>query len=99
MMLVDSCNGFNNLNRLVMLWTVRHRCLAWSRFPLNCYKNPYHILLRRPGRPQFTLLSIEGLTQRDPLLMVLHSITLVPLAENLEAEIPEILTPFYLDDV
>ena len=37
--LVDARNGFNKLSRLEMLWTVRHRWLAGSRFAFNCYRH------------------------------------------------------------
>ena len=33
--LVDVCNGFNELSRLAMLWTVRHRWLVGARFTFN----------------------------------------------------------------
>ena len=36
--LVDARNGFNELSRLAMLWTVRHRWPAESRFAFNYYK-------------------------------------------------------------
>ena len=34
-MLVDTCNGFNELIRLEILWTVRHCCLAGTRLTFN----------------------------------------------------------------
>ena len=34
-MLVDAHNGFNELSRLEMLWTVRHRWPAGARFAFN----------------------------------------------------------------
>ena len=37
--LVDVRNGFNELSRLEMLWTVRHFWPAGARFSFNCYKN------------------------------------------------------------
>ena len=33
--LLDACNGFNELSRLAMLWTVRHRWPAGARFAFN----------------------------------------------------------------
>ena len=36
--LVDARNKFNKLSRLTMLWTVRHRWPAGSRFVFNCYR-------------------------------------------------------------
>ena len=44
--LVDSRNGFTNLSRLVMLWTVRHLWSAGARFAFNCYKHWAQLLLR-----------------------------------------------------
>ena len=35
--LVDARNGFNNLIRLAMLWTVQHCWLEGSRFGFNWY--------------------------------------------------------------
>ena len=50
------------------------------------------------GEPPVTILSQEGVTQRYPLLMVMYGITLVPLAEELRAADPGLLSPFYADD-
>ena len=97
-MLVDSCNGFNKLSRLAMLWTVRHCWPAGSRFAFNCYTHWSQLLLSQPGEPPVTILSREGVTQGDPLSMVLYGITLVPLVEDLRAADPGILSPFYADD-
>ena len=41
----------------------------------------------------------EGVTQGDPLSMVLYRITLFPLAEELGAADLGLLSPFYADDV
>ena len=81
--LVDSCNGFNELSRLAMLWTVRHRWPAGARFSFNCYKHWAQLILHQPGEPPVTILSREGVTQGDPLFMVFYVITLVPFAEEL----------------
>ena len=55
--LADACYGFNELSRLAMLWTVRHRCLAGARFAFNCYRHWAQLLLRQPGEPPVTILS------------------------------------------
>ena len=60
--LVDARNGFNELSRLSMLWTVQHRWPAGARFAFNCYKQWAKLLLRQPGKPPVTILSREGLT-------------------------------------
>ena len=58
--LVDAHNGFNELSRLAMIRTVRHRWLAGARFAFNCYKHWAQLLLLQPGEPPVTILSIEG---------------------------------------
>ena len=40
----------------------------------------------------------EGVTQGDPLLLVLYGITFVHLDEELRAADPGIISPFYADD-
>ena len=35
--LFDARNGFNELSRLAMLWTVRHRWPTGASFAFNCY--------------------------------------------------------------
>ena len=81
-----------------MLWTVRHRWTAGERFNLNFYKHWAQLLLHQPGETQVTILHREGVIQGDPLSMVLYGITLVPLAEELRAADPGLLSPFYADD-
>ena len=38
-MLVDAHNGFNELRRLAILWTVRHCWPVEARFAFNCYRH------------------------------------------------------------
>ena len=78
--IVDACNGFNELSRLAMLWTVWHRWPAGAWFAFNCYRHWLQIFLHQTGEPPVTLLSREGVTQGDPLSMFLYGITHVPLA-------------------
>ena len=91
-------DGFNELSRLEMLWTVRHHWPAGARFAFNCHRHWVQLLLRQPGEPPVTILSIEGVTQVDPLSMVLYWITVAPLAEELRAADQGLLSPFYADD-
>ena len=79
--LVDSCNGFKELRSLAMLWNVPHRWPAGVRFAFNYYRHWEQLFLRQPGELPDTIMGREGVTQGDPLLMVLYGITLVPLAE------------------
>ena len=73
-------NGFNELIRLEMMWTVQHIWLVGASFAFNCYKHWEQILLCQPGNPTVTLLIWEGVAKGDPLLVVLYGITLIPLA-------------------
>ena len=97
-MLVDSCNGFNELIRLVMLWTVRHRWNTGDIFSFNCYKYWAQIILHRPGHLPVTLMSWEGVTQGYPLSMALYGSTLVTLEEELWDVDPGLLSSFYADN-
>ena len=96
--LVDDRNGFNELRHLAMLWTVRNRWPTGARFAFNCYMHLAQLLLHHPVELPVTILSQERVTHGDPLLMVLYGITLVPLAEEVRAANPGILSPFYADD-
>ena len=64
----------------------------------NCYKHWAQLLLRQTGEPPVTILSREGVTQGDPLSMVLYRINLFSLAEELRAADLGLLSPFYADD-
>jgi hypothetical protein len=97
-LLVDAMNGFNELGRRAMLWTVRHKWAAGARFAFNCYRHSAQLILRRKGRPGYTLLSEEGVTQGDPLSMVLYGLALVPLAATLRKEHPTVVQAWYADD-
>jgi hypothetical protein len=98
-LLVDARNGFNELGRRAMLWTVRHIWAAGARFAFNCYRHSAQLILRKHGSPGYTILSSEGVTQGDPLSMVLYGLALLPLAARLRREQPDTVQAFYADDV
>ena len=47
--LVDALNCFNDMSRLEMHWTVRHRWPAGVRFAFNCYRHWAQLLFCQPG--------------------------------------------------
>jgi hypothetical protein len=69
-LLMEAMNGFNKLGRPAMLWTVRHRWAAGALFAFNCYRHSVQLILRQKGKPGYTLLSAEGVTQGNPLSMI-----------------------------
>ena len=54
--IVNARNGFNNLSRLAMLWTVRHHWPVGARFAFKCYRHWAQFLFRHPGDAPFILL-------------------------------------------
>jgi hypothetical protein len=97
--LFDARNGFNELHRYHMLWQVRHRWAKGSRFAFNCYRHFNQVIVRRGnGRKAFIILSEEGLSQGDPLAMILYGVALLPLVEGLRQAVPEATTPWFADD-
>ena len=55
--LVDALNVFDEMSRLEMLWTVRHRWLAGARFAFNWYRHWAQLLLRQLVELLVTILS------------------------------------------
>ena len=80
-LLVDVRNGFNELGRKTMLWTIRHTWTAGARFVFNCYRHSVQLIVRRAGGSCYVILSEEGVTQEDPLAMILYGLVLAPLAK------------------
>jgi hypothetical protein len=97
-LLIDATNGFNELGRKAMLWTVRHRWAAGARFAFNCYRHAGQLILRRRGQSCYVINSEEGITQGDPLAMLLYGTALLPLVERLRQAVPTVTQPWYADD-
>ncbi len=97
-LLVDACNAFNEGNRMLMLWRVRHRWPSGARHVFNCYRH-FAMLIIRCGNDLFLIiLSKEGVTQGDLLAMVMYGLGLLPLIRILKTEVPDLHQPWYADD-
>ncbi len=97
--LVDASNGFNELNRGAMLRTVRYLWPKGAKFAFNWYKRQSRLYLRhRDSHDSTIILSREGVTQGDPLSMVLFGLAVTPLGNHLRSTHPNILQLWYADD-
>ena len=63
-------NGFNNQNRLAMVWTVRHVWPSMAKFTLNMYRHHVRMIVRVTGGEPHIILSKEGVVQGAPKAMV-----------------------------
>ena len=98
-LLVDTRNGFNELGRKTMLWTVWHTWAAGAGFACNCYRHAAQLIVRRAGGACFVISLEEGVTQGDPLSMILYSLALAPLAkEKIREAVPGAMQAWYTDD-
>lgn len=96
--LVDARNAFNELNREVMLWVIRHEWPQGARFVFNCYRHWAILLVRGTDGTGFFLYSQEGATQGDPLAMVAYGVGILPLIRTLKSNHPTLHQSWYADD-
>ncbi len=80
LLLVDAKNAFNSVNRMAALWNARVLWPRAARFVFNTYQGYSYLVLE--GCPEF-ILSKEGVTQGDPLSMLLYSVAVLPLVHSL----------------
>ena len=78
-LLVDTSNAFNSLNREVFLHNISYICPAISVFVKNCYNSPARLFII--GGKE--LKSNEGTTQGDPVSMAIYAIGVIPLINML----------------
>jgi hypothetical protein len=100
--LFDAKNGFNEVNRYLMLWTAAHRWTKASRFAFNRYRHQNIVYIHnRPGKPPIRILSREGIAQGCSLSMNLYGVALLPLLKRMQAAVPDAdaLAPAYVDDL
>jgi hypothetical protein len=93
LLLVDANNAFNSLNRISALLEARvhwHRC---SRFFYNTYRGHAELIVSGCSKRIF---SKEGVTQGDPLSMLLYAIATMPLINCLESS--DIIQTWYAND-
>ena len=57
-LLVDANNAFNKINRVRMIWTVRHLWPSGDRFVFNCYRH-WSLLVLRNGNGTASFLYIK----------------------------------------
>jgi len=99
-LLVDARNAFNLIGRYLMLWTVFHRWQKGSRFAFNRYRHHNIVYVRRhPGQPAYEILSKEGVAQGCTFGMFCYGVGLMPLCEQMRAEVEGAVQPAYADDI
>ena len=97
-LLMDAKNVFNEINHIVMIFTVCHLSTYKARFVFNfcCH---WSLLILKNGNGMVSFLhSRKGVTQGYPLVMLAYGIGISVLIKRLKAEFPEITHDWYADD-
>jgi hypothetical protein len=75
---------------MVMLWNVRHGWPPGARIMFNSYKHWSTLVIRNNDGSGEFLISQQGVTQGDPLVMLGYALGMLPLTRQLKAEFPEV---------
>ena len=84
MILVDSINAFNSLNRQAALHNIRVICAQIATILVYTYHRPAHLIM---------------LGTSDNLAMAFHSLGTTPLVNTLQITSPEVRQVFLADDI
>ena len=98
-LLIDAWNAFNEENRTAILWYLWHEWISGAQFTFNLYRHWATLVVRdtEEGSGHF-LCSKEGVTQGDPLSMIVYGIGILPLIRELQDAHPQVTQPWYADD-
>ena len=80
LLLVDAKNAFNSVNREAALWNAWVLWPRCSRFLFNTYRGYATLVVHGASEYEF---SKEGVTQGDPLSMLMYTIAVLPLIQAL----------------
>ena len=81
-LLIDAHNAFNGKNRTAMLWAVCHEFPSGAQFGFNCYCHLATLVIRSGDGTCHFLHRKEGVTQGDPLTMVVYGLGTPPSYRN-----------------
>ena len=80
------------------MWTIRHLCPSGASFVLNCYRHWSSLVLCNNNGIDSFLHSKEGVTQGDPLEMIVYGFGILPLINKLKRDILDVTQTWYADD-
>ena len=101
-LLVDADNGFNNMCRYAMLWTIRHLWPRAARFCFNSYRHFAEAFVEASSNEPLVIESQEGIAQGCPLGVFAYGIGMVPLLKRIRDHMyleEEVVMATYADDV
>ena len=82
-----------------MLWAFWNEWPSGAQFTLNCFCQWATLVVRDTGDGSGHFLhSKEGVTQGDPLAMIVYGIGVLPLIRELRNAHPRVTQPWYADD-
>ena len=93
-LLVDTNNAFNTINRKVALHNIGVICPAISTVLNNTYQIPVRLFVTGGGEIE----SSEGITQGDPLAMAIYALAVTPLIRRLRSDEPSVEQVWFADD-
>jgi len=97
-LMLDASNAFNELRRVMMIWIVRHEWAIGFHFVFNCYRHWARLVVHSSSGSPHALYSMEGVTQGDPLSMILYGLAVLPLIRGLKLKFPDLTHVWFADD-
>ena len=97
-LLIDARNAFNELQRISLLYHVRHLWPRAAKYVYNCYSHHSTSIVRSLNGKVFTVYSQEGIVQGDPILMFCYAIGILPLCKHLKTIHADCQSTWYADD-
>ena len=85
-LLIDASNAFNQMNKAVAMHNIQITCKELSMYIINTYRSSSRLFICAGGE----ILSHEGTTQGDPLVMPWYSINTSIMIQSLRALTPEV---------